>query len=478
MTRAAVYTRISEDTEGLGLGVARQEDDCRALCERKGWQVVELYQDNDRSAFSGKPRPAYDALLDDVKAGLVDVIVCWHPDRLHRSPKELENFIDLLELADVTVATVTAGDRDFSTPDGRFMARLEGTIARRESEHKSERIARKHAQLAEKGTYVAGANRPFGYEWAKADAKRTGIKVRPGEAELVREASRRVLAGESLYAICKDWGDRGVPTVTGAPWNTKTLLQILTKGRVAGWRDRYGQPLSRSDQWEPIVDEATWQQVRAVLLDPARKRAKVSRSYLLGKGVLRCGTCGGRMLATPQKDAAGQSVRRYSCKKDRGGCGKTSALAEPVERIVADAVKSALSDPAFLARLTGKAERDDAERAQRADLQVMEESLAEASQDYYVAKLITRAEFLAVRERLVPAIDAAKATLAATTRRRPVALLAGLDSIEAQWEGLGLDRQQALVALCIESVSVSSANGRGRAYSFDASRVGRPVWRA
>ena len=82
------------------------------------------------------------------------MIVCWHPDRLHRSPKELEHFIDLLELAHVTVATVTAGDRDFATPDGRFMARLEGTIARRESEHKSERIRSKHRQLAEKGTYV------------------------------------------------------------------------------------------------------------------------------------------------------------------------------------------------------------------------------------------------------------------------------------------------------------------------------------
>jgi site-specific DNA recombinase len=46
--KAGIYTRISDDTEGEGLGVARQEQDCRALCERKGWTVADVYPDNDR----------------------------------------------------------------------------------------------------------------------------------------------------------------------------------------------------------------------------------------------------------------------------------------------------------------------------------------------------------------------------------------------------------------------------------------------
>jgi hypothetical protein len=36
--RAAIYVRISYDRTGAGLGVTRQEDDCRELCQRKGWQ--------------------------------------------------------------------------------------------------------------------------------------------------------------------------------------------------------------------------------------------------------------------------------------------------------------------------------------------------------------------------------------------------------------------------------------------------------
>jgi DNA invertase Pin-like site-specific DNA recombinase len=57
MIRAAIYCRISQDRAGAGLGVTRQED-CGAPCERRGWVVVEVYADNDVSAYSGKPRPA------------------------------------------------------------------------------------------------------------------------------------------------------------------------------------------------------------------------------------------------------------------------------------------------------------------------------------------------------------------------------------------------------------------------------------
>lgn len=473
--RAGIYTRISDDTEGEGLGVARQEQDCRALCERKEWTVVDVYQDNDRSAFSGKPREHYDRLLCDVKAGVLDVIVCWHPDRLHRSPRELEDFIDLLESIGFTVATVTAGDRDFSTPDGRFMARLEGTIARRESEHKSVRIKRKHKELAESGVAASGL-RPFGYEWVKtADGKRAGLKVRADERDLVQEAAGRVLRGESVYAVVGDWTVRQVPTVTGTKWSTKTLKQILVSGRIAGFRDRHGEVVKKG-QWDPLVDKATWDQLRVLLLDPARRRTRVARRYLLGQGVLRCGSCGGQLVAAPWRNAAGVLVPRYGCRKERGGCGKLWAPAEPIERIVSDAVIKVLSDPAFVARLSGGLGQDpDVENRQ--EVAALEGSLSEASTDFYVDKLITRAEFLAVRDAIVPRLDAARAALAAVTKRRPTALLAGLHDLPGQWDGLGLDRQRSLIEMCVESVTITAATRRAVAGYFDESRVEKPVWR-
>src|SRR5262245_33063122 len=141
--RAAIYTRISNDHASDRLGVSRQEQDCRLLCQQRGWEVVSVFEDDDRSAFAGRPRPGYLKMLERLELSDVRAIVAWHPDRLHRSPLELEDFIDLIERTGATVATVQGGDYDLSMASGRMTARVVGAVARHESEHKSERLRRK-----------------------------------------------------------------------------------------------------------------------------------------------------------------------------------------------------------------------------------------------------------------------------------------------------------------------------------------------
>jgi site-specific DNA recombinase len=86
--------------------------------------------------------PAYERLLADIEAGRIDAVIAWHPDRLHLSPVELEVFIDLVERSGVRVETAQAGRVDLATPAGRMNALMLGTVARYESEHKSDRIRR------------------------------------------------------------------------------------------------------------------------------------------------------------------------------------------------------------------------------------------------------------------------------------------------------------------------------------------------
>ena len=83
---AAVYVRISSDPSGLRAGVDRQERDCRELAERRGWTVAQFYCDNDVSADSGRPRPAYQQLLADIEAGLVDAVIVWALDGCTAAP--------------------------------------------------------------------------------------------------------------------------------------------------------------------------------------------------------------------------------------------------------------------------------------------------------------------------------------------------------------------------------------------------------
>ncbi|TDF96832.1 recombinase family protein [Arthrobacter terricola] len=79
-----IYCRISKDKkEGGGLGVKRQEEDCRRLAETNGWDVARVYVDNDISAYSGKARPEYLEMLAAMREGRIVRILAWHTDRLN-----------------------------------------------------------------------------------------------------------------------------------------------------------------------------------------------------------------------------------------------------------------------------------------------------------------------------------------------------------------------------------------------------------
>ena len=146
--RAGVYVRISKDRH-CQAGVRRQEADCVELAKQLGWSVVDVYVDNDVEASSGRPRPAYLRLLEDMRSGLINAVIGWHSDRIVRRPVELEELIELADQHDVLFAAVKVGNLDLSNASGRLVARLLGATAKYETELKGERQS---AQLRRAGT--------------------------------------------------------------------------------------------------------------------------------------------------------------------------------------------------------------------------------------------------------------------------------------------------------------------------------------
>jgi site-specific DNA recombinase len=247
---AAIYCRISSDRNGDGLGVERQERLCRKLARERGWPVAEVYVDNDRSAYRGKPRPAYVRMLADIEAGVRDAVICVDLDRLTRRPVELEAFMELADKHGIALANVS-GDTDLSTSDGRFKARIIGAVARQESERKGERMAREAEQAARRGV-PRGSRRPFGYE---ADR----VTINEEEAALIRDAAERVLAGATVPSIAREWNARGIPTPQAAPhgWSATTITGILRNPRLAGLRTHKGEVVAEG-QWSAIIDRDTF----------------------------------------------------------------------------------------------------------------------------------------------------------------------------------------------------------------------------
>lgn len=473
MTSAALYVRISQDREGAGLGVARQEEDCAALCERLGWTVADVYVDNDVSAYSGKPRPAWQRLIEDVKAGTVDAVAAWHVDRLTRSPVELEHVIALADRHGLKLATVT-GDVDLATPTGRMVARILGATARQEAEHKGERQKRQRRQSAEAGKPNGGGTRAYGYE-------DDGVTIVPSEAEVIRESAQRALAGESLSSIARDLATRGITTPKGGHWQPGTLRRLLASARISGRREHTSRSAGDNGTrpllgtivgpavWPGIISARESDRLRALLSDPDRQRFNptTGRTYLLS-GILRCGKCGGAMCGRPRS-----GVPRYVCPNLPGGstCGGTATNAERTDEIVRDLVLVALSSPDLAERLRDRSDVDPELPATiRADEAQLEE-LAAA----WASGEVTRGEWRVAREVIEARLDRNRSKLARVSATAPIDPLVGTyEDLRTRWEAMNTSQRRAVVAAVLERVDVNPSNPRKR---WDPDRFA-PVWRA
>jgi site-specific DNA recombinase len=332
VSSAAIYCRISKDGDGLRAGVDRQAQDGRALAERKGWPVGEVFVDNDLSAWSGKRRPEYERMLEAIRASTVDAVIVWHLDRLTRTPRELEEFFDVCDAARLTRMATVTGDIDLGTRDGRLQARILGAVARKSSDDASARIRRAFDEKAANGLWKRGGLRPFGYVWS--DDAGTIVPYQP-EAELVREAARRVLAGESRRAITLDWDARGLTTSQGKPWSITRLADVLRSPTLVAKRIHRDEVVG-DGTWEPILAIDTWAAVDRKLRR-TRSGARPGRQRHLLTGIIVCGECGRRMSAKSRPNREGEGRRTYACVSDSAkSCGKVRVIAGPVERLVLD----------------------------------------------------------------------------------------------------------------------------------------------
>lgn len=295
--RAAIYTRISRDVQGQGLGVERQLEDCRKLATSLKVTVVGEYSDNDISAFSGRKRHGYERLLTDIEQGRVDVVICWNIDRLLRQSKELERYIDLCRPRDVSTHEVTAGRLDLTTPSGRATAKTRGAWAQFESEHKAERIQRQKAQAAKAGKYLGGRV-PWGWKKSGAMIDDRGrelggtIVIDEAAASLIRSGTESIVAGRSLIGVTRDWADAGALSLSGTRMNTTQVRRVLLRPRNAGLTTFHGEIVS--DTWPAIVTLDLFRKMEAVLTSADRPRQSESKFRYLLSGIAKC-HCGRRV---------------------------------------------------------------------------------------------------------------------------------------------------------------------------------------
>lgn len=455
--RAAIYCRLSQDRTGAGVVVERQERDCRELAEQLGWQVVRVFVDNDVSATRRKPRPGYRALLAAMQAGEVDAVLAWHTDRLHRQPRELEDYIDVSEARGMITRTVRAGELDLATPSGQMNARMLGAAARYEAQQTAGRTRAGKADAASRGAW-AGGPRVYGYELVPAAERLPGapaLRVVPRESEVVRDAARRVLSGESLRSVARRLNEAGERTARGGEWTGSALRKVLVRPTTAGLRAQAGEVVGRGG-WEPLLDEDAWRGVLAVLGDPERRTTdRYARRYL-GSGLYRCGVCGAPL--TGNTTAGGRRRAAYRCRA-ADGRGQTHVVrdVEQLDDFVGQVVVARLQRPDVLEALVPPAPDTAPLHVEAAALR---ERLEEAARGW-AAGVLTQAQLRAATVELRARIEAVETRIGEAARGTALDGLAGAPDVAEVWAALPLDRRRAVVD-ALATVVVLPRERRGR----------------
>ena len=269
--RCAIYTRVSTD-QGLDQdfnSLDAQYDASQAYIRSQahaGWTMLRSKYDDGGFSGGNTDRPALQRLLEDVRAGKIDIIVVYKVDRLTRS---LADFAKLVELFDKHAVSFVSVTQQFNTTTsmGRLTLNVLLSFAQFEREVTSERIRDKIGASKRKGLWVGGMA-PLGY-----DTKDRKITVNEVEAERVRTIFRSYLKIGSLNLLMTELRKQGITSklralksgesVGGIPFTRGPLAHLLRNRFYVGEVAFKGEVLK--GEQPAIIDRALFDAVQAKL---------------------------------------------------------------------------------------------------------------------------------------------------------------------------------------------------------------------
>jgi site-specific DNA recombinase len=358
--RCAIYTRKSsaEGRDQAFTSLDAQREACLAYVlsqKHAGWTALPQRYDDAGLSGGSMERPALRHLLDDVRAGKVDVVLSYKVDRLTRALADFARIVAIFEAAEVAFVSVTEAF-DTSTPMGKLTLHVLLSFAQFERELAAERIRDKIAASKARGLWTGGTV-PIGY---RVEARRL-VPV-PEEPALVRRIFERYLALGSVTALKVELDAAGIRTPErrhrsgrcsgGAAFSRGRLYDLLANPVFVG-RIRHRSQV-HPGQHAAIVDTGLWHAVQDQLA-----ANRVSRS--LRRGARAPSPLAGRLVdpdgRTMRPSHASRKGRRYryyvSGDLVDGGAG-TGATgwrvpAAEIEAAVARVLAARLRDPEFQA---------------------------------------------------------------------------------------------------------------------------------
>lgn len=500
--RPCLYTRLSYAPDGSLEKCEHQEDRGREAGARLGWpEFCCVYVDNSRSAWQrNRRRPDWDRMLltlDTDSGKLIpadpkanhhhDGIMTYHGDRLIRQPFDLELLLNIADTRHIPLASVS-GVRDLSSPDDRFVLRIEAAQACREVDNLSRRRIEGYTrQVIRHGEPQNGGQRPFGFGVPTGRTKirkdpETGeehtveildfSKPRTDETKLLATVARRLLVDHSVNGALRRLNEAST-TTAGGTWTSRVMWSLLTAPRISGRIERDGVLYKAS--WDEVITE---EERQALIALRERKREErpnpgPARKYLLVGG-LTCGRCQSDSWRTKpvRKAPEGQQPKRaYDCSQCH-----LSRSQEHLDAYVSGRVLRLLNSPRFLREL--HAVTEDGKPDIAADIAALElrkaqtrnqlEQLADNPDVDPALAMLSLASF----DRKIKEL---RSQLATTARHRQLSRMVGIS--RKMWEAEPIDVRHQVVTAVFD-ITVKAGEWRGPGFNPDSVALHRKSLKA
>lgn len=380
--QALIVVRLSRVTDAT-TSPERQEETCRDLCLRRGYEVVGVARDMDVSAGKTAPfdRPELGDWLKN-RLGEFDVLVVYRMDRIVRRLLDLADLIRWCQEHSISLVSATEQFLDLTAPFGDIVALLVAKVAEMELTAISERNASAARFNIRAGKYRGGVP-PWGYRPDDASGQWRLVQD-PAQVKVIQEVVKRVLSGEPLRSVAHDLTAREVLTprdrfaqlqgreVKGYQWHPGGLKRALTSEAMLGYALSGGKPVRDDDhspvvRADPILTREVFDRLGVELADRENRKEPTKRSTGLLLRVVYCGVCG--RPAYRLKGGPGRAPRyRCASAQDKAPCGNKSVPLADADDVLTETLLDLLGDSERLVRVWDSGSDNSAELAEINDM--------------------------------------------------------------------------------------------------------------
>ena len=229
--RVAAYARVSTDTEEQATSYAAQVDYyTKYIKNRADWEFAGMYTDEGITATNTKKREGFNQMVEDALAGKIDLIVTKSVSRFARNTVDSLTTVRVLKEKGVEIYFEKENIWTLDSK-GELLITIMSSLAQEESRSISENTTwGKRKQFAD-GKASVGFKNFLGYDRGPNGE----FVINEEQAVTVRYIYKRFLEGVSIYKICNELMQMGIPTPAGKKkWYASSVNSILRNEKYKG----------------------------------------------------------------------------------------------------------------------------------------------------------------------------------------------------------------------------------------------------